>query len=133
MRALELKGQSGTNTAAFSDVQPTAYYAQAVAIAKELGIASGFEDNTFKPGSSISRQDMMILTAKALKAAGKPSVGSGNLASYSDAASISTYAVDSVASLVESGIVNGKGGKIAPTESLTRAEAAVILSRIWNM
>ncbi|MGG4478998.1 endo-1,4-beta-xylanase [Paenibacillus illinoisensis] len=132
VRALELKGKD-MNTAAFSDVQPTAYYAQAVAIAKELGIASGFEDNTFKPGSSISRQDMMVLTAKALKAAGKPSVGSGNLASYSDAASISNYAVDSVASLVESGIVNGKGGKIAPTESLTRAEAAVILSRIWNM
>ncbi|MGD0031990.1 endo-1,4-beta-xylanase [Paenibacillus illinoisensis] len=132
VRALELKGP-GTNTASFSDVQPTAYYAQAVAIAKELGIASGFEDNTFKPGSSISRQDMMVLTAKALKAAGKPSAGSGNLAPYSDTASISTYAVDSVASLVGSGIVNGKGGKIAPTESLTRAEAAVILSRIWNM
>jgi endo-1,4-beta-xylanase len=132
VRALELKGKD-TNTAAFSDVQPTAYYAQAVAIAKELGIASGFEDNTFKPGSSISRQDMMVLTAKALKAAGKPSTGSGNLAPYSDAASISTYAVDSVTSLVGSGIVNGKGGKIAPTESLTRAEAAVILSRIWNM
>nr|WP_154892997.1 endo-1,4-beta-xylanase [Paenibacillus xylanexedens] len=132
VRALELKGKD-TNTAAFSDVQPTAYYAQAVAIAKELGIASGFEDNTFKPGSSISRQDMMVLTAKALKAAGKSSVGSGNLASYSDAESISTYAVDSVTSLVGSGIVNGKGGKIAPTESLTRAEAAVILSRIWNM
>lgn len=132
VRALELKGP-GANTAAFSDVQPTAYYAQAVAIAKELGIASGFEDNMFKPGSSISRQDMMVLTAKALKAAGKQSAGSGNLAPYSDTASISAYAVDSVTSLVGSGIVNGKGGKIAPTESLTRAEAAVILSRIWNM
>lgn len=132
VRALELKGQD-TNTAAFSDVEPTAYYAQAVAIAKELGIASGFEDNTFKPSSSISRQDMMVLTAKALKAAGKPSAGSGNLAPYSDAASISTYAVDSVTSLVGSGIVNGKDGKIAPGEPLTRAEAAVILSRIWNM
>jgi endo-1,4-beta-xylanase len=132
VRALELKG-SGTNGAAFSDVQPTAYYAQAVAIAKELGIASGFEDNTFKPGNSISRQDMMVLTAKALKAAGKQPSSSGNLTSYSDAASISTYAVDSVTSLVGSGIVNGKDGKIAPTESLTRAEAAMVLYRIWEM
>lgn len=132
VRALELKG-SGTNTAAFSDVQPTAHYAQAVAIAKELGIASGFEDNTFKPDSSISRQDMMVLTAKALKAAGKHSAGSGSLAPYSDAASISTYAMDSVASLVKSGIVNGKDGKIAPAEPLTRAEAAVVLYRIWEM
>ncbi|WP_408894010.1 endo-1,4-beta-xylanase [Paenibacillus taichungensis] len=132
VRALELKGP-GTNTAAFSDVQPTAHYAQAVAIAKELGIASGFEDNTFKPGNMISRQDMMVLTAKALKAAGKQSAGNGNLAPYSDAASISTYAMDSVTSLVGSGIVNGKDGKIAPGEPLTRAEAAVILYRIWNM
>ncbi|WP_339848832.1 endo-1,4-beta-xylanase [Paenibacillus sp. FSL W7-1088] len=132
VRALELKGP-GTNTAAFSDVQPTAHYAEAVAIAKELGIASGFEDNTFKPGNSISRQDMMVLTAKALKAVGKQSAGNGNLDSYSDAASISAYAMDSVASLVGSGIVNGKNGKIAPADTLTRAEAAMILYRIWNM
>ncbi|MDN4604964.1 endo-1,4-beta-xylanase [Paenibacillus sp. F6_3S_P_1C] len=132
VRALELKG-SGTNGAAFSDVQPTAHYAEAVAIAKELGIASGFEDRTFKPDSSISRQDMMVLTAKALKAAGKQSAGNGNLAPYSDAASISTYAMDSVASLVGSGIVNGKNDKIAPAEPLTRAEAAMVLYRIWEM
>ncbi|WP_063568185.1 endo-1,4-beta-xylanase [Paenibacillus sp. O199] len=132
VRALELKG-SGTNGAAFSDVQPTAHYAQAVTIAKELGITSGFEDNTFKPGNSISRQDMMVLTAKALKAAGKQSAGNGNLASYSDAASISTYAMDSVTSLVGSGIVNGKDGKIAPAEPLTRSEAAMVLYRIWEM
>ena len=48
VRALELKS-SDPSTASFSDVQPAAYYAQAVAIAKELGIATGFEDNTFKP------------------------------------------------------------------------------------
>ena len=132
VRALELKG-SGTNAATFSDVQPTAYYAQAVAVARELGIASGFEDNTFKPGSSITREDMMVLTARALKAAGKPSAGSGNLASYSDAASISTYAKDSAAFLVGRGIINGKNDKIAPADSLTRAEAAMILYRIWKM
>jgi len=132
VRALGLEGSS-TNTATFSDVQPNAHYAQAVAIANELGITSGFEDNTFKPGNSISRQDMMVLTAKALKAAGKQSAGSGNLVSYSDAASISDYAMDSVASLVGSGIVNGKNGKIAPADTLTRAEAAVILYRIWKM
>lgn len=132
VRALELKGSS-TNAATFSDVQPSAYYAQAVAIARELGIASGFEDNTFKPRSSITRQDMMVLTAKALKAAGKPSAGSANLASYSDAESISTYAMESAAFLVGSGIVNGKNDKIAPADSLTRAEAAMILYRIWKM
>jgi endo-1,4-beta-xylanase len=41
--------------------------------------------------------------------------------------------MDSVASPDGSGIVNGKDGKIAPTEPLTRAEAAVVLYRIWEM
>lgn len=132
VRALELKG-SGGNAAAFSDVQPTAYYAEALAIAKELGIASGFDDNTFKTGSSISRQDMMVLTARALNAAGKQTGGQGSLDPYSDAASLAAYAKDSAASLIGSGIVNGKDGKIAPTDTLTRAEAAMILYRIWKL
>ncbi|MEK5478164.1 endo-1,4-beta-xylanase [Paenibacillus sp. FSL R5-0407] len=132
VRALELKG-SGGNAAAFSDVQPTAYYAEALAIAKELGIASGFNDNTFKPGSSISRQDMMVLTARALNAAGKQTGGQGSLDPYSDATSLAAYAKDSAASLIGSGIVNGKDGKIAPADTLTRAEAAMILYRIWKL
>lgn len=133
IRALELQG-TGKTGASFADVQPNAYFAKELAIAKELGIASGFEDNTFRPGSHITRQDMMVLTARALAAAGKQAGGNaGAIGAYPDAASISGYAKDSVAALVSKGIVNGKDGKIAPGDSLTRAEAAVILYRVWGI
>ncbi|SFT22137.1 endo-1,4-beta-xylanase [Paenibacillus sp. BC26] len=132
VRALELHG-TGKEGTMFGDIEPSAYYYSELVIAKELGIATGFENNTFLPDSTISRQDMMVLTARALAAAGKPVGIGGSLDAYADAATISGYAQDSAAALVKAGIVNGKNGNLAPHASLTRAEAAVILYRIWNL
>lgn len=132
VRVLDLQG-TGKNEAMFSDVSAIDYYYNELVIAKELGIVNGFGNNTFKPNNNITRQDMMVLTARALAVAGKQLEGNGNLDAYHDTASISEYAKDSIAMLVESGIVNGKNGNIAPNDSLTRAEAAVILYRIWSL
>ncbi|MCR2805144.1 endo-1,4-beta-xylanase [Paenibacillus soyae] len=132
VRALELQG-AGADGAMFSDVSETDYYYRELAIAQELGIANGFEDGTFRPESAISRQDMMVLAARALEAAGMLMEDGGDLSAYSDAAVLADYAANSAASLVGSGIVNGKNGKLAPNEALTRAEAAVILYRIWQL
>lgn len=132
VRALELKG-TGTDAAMFSDVPADAYYYNELAIAKGLGIATGFEDNTFKPVSSISRQDMMVLITRALAVIGKQLPAGGSLDAYSDAASVAGYAQASAIALVKAGVVTGNGGKLAPNDQLTRAEAAVILYRIWKL
>lgn len=55
----------------FSDVSPYAYYAEAVAIAKKLGIARGIGNNRFSPKEKISRQDMVTLIYRAMEAAGQ--------------------------------------------------------------
>jgi len=131
IRALELQGTGG-NPNMFSDVPATSDYFNELGIARELGIAAGFGNNTFRPDSAITRQDMMVLAARARAAAGKAVGSSGNLSAYADAASLSAYARDSVAALVEAGIISGKNGKIAPFDPFTRAEAAVILYSIWS-
>ncbi|MCR8659773.1 endo-1,4-beta-xylanase [Paenibacillus endoradicis] len=132
VRSLELQG-NGKNTTMFSDVSANAYYYKELVIAKELSIVSGYGDNTFKPNDHISRQDMIVLASRALTIAGKQIESGGTLDAYSDAESIATYAKDDITKLVKLGIVDGKNGKIAPNDSLTRAEAAVILYRIWNL
>ncbi|MEK5639599.1 1,4-beta-xylanase [Paenibacillus rhizosphaerae] len=132
VRALELQG-TGIPKTAFSDVDPIAYNRSELNTANELGIAVGLPDRTFKPDSPITRQEMMVLTARALTAAGKTVEGSGSLSAYADAASIAGYAKDSAAALVKAGIVTGSNGKITPQGPLTRAEAAVILYRIWKL
>lgn len=132
VRALELKG-SGKAVASFDDVPANAYYAGELSIAKELGIANGTGGNAFKPDSSITRQEMMVLTARSLKAAGKSLAAGGTLDAFADGASVAGYAQDSATALVKAGVVSGKNGKLAPTDSLTRAEAAVILYSVWKL
>lgn len=127
---LELKPSSGS-AESFRDVPANAPYRAGLNIARELGIAGGYGDNSFRPEVALSRQDMMSLTARALAAAGWTLTGD-SLEGYADAGDLSPYARDSASALIGAGIVAGKAGKIAPAESLSRAEAAVILHRIWS-
>lgn len=132
VRVLGLQS-TNNNSTMFSDVPESAYYYNELVTAKALGIVTGTGDHTFNPNGNISRQDMMVLAARALAAAGMNAQAGGALDAYSDAASVSAYARASVAAMVQAGLVNGKNGQLAPNDSLSKAEAAVILYRIWNL
>ena len=124
---------SGTST--FTDVDANAYYANACSIAKDMGIASGNPDGSFNPRGYITRQDMMILAKKAAEAKlGREITGDVSvLDRFADRADISAYAVDSLAAMVEEGIVNGMGDNIAPKANTTRAQAAVIIDNVMKL
>ncbi|CAH0118134.1 hypothetical protein PAE9249_00600 [Paenibacillus sp. CECT 9249] len=118
----------------FDDVGSDSYYYDALGIAKKLGIAKGVGGNNFNPNAEISRQDMMVLTARLLKQAGELT-GSGaaaDLGQFADAAKVAEYAADSVAALVKEGIVEGDVNAIRPKETATRAEVAVFIYRIYK-
>ena len=131
VRAFKLSSDS---TDQFADVKPGAYYAEALSIAKALGIAKGSADGSFNPNAEISRQDMMVLIARALKAAGKlPEEGSASdLKGFRDASKVSSYAVSSIASLVKAGIVKGDGLNLNPGGTASRAEAAVLIYNTYT-
>lgn len=132
VRTLELGGKAGDR---FADVPDQAYYYEAVGIARSLGIAEGSGDNLFKPLEPITREDMMVLTARALKASGQQAAGGDTavLQSFSDARKISPYASESVASLVKAGLIHGNGSQIEPKSTTTRAEAAVLMYNLYNL
>jgi O-glycosyl hydrolase len=131
VRALGLKADHTSN---FADVSQEDYYYEAVGIAKKLGIISGFEDGSFQPKSEITRQDMMVIIARALKAVNKLNAigGTDTLNDFSDASSIAAYAADSIAALVKARIIQGDGEFIHPAATTTRAEAAVAIFRIYD-
>ncbi|WP_139083906.1 endo-1,4-beta-xylanase [Paenibacillus sp. HGF5] len=131
VRVLELEGPS-EGRAAFGDVTSSAYYYKHVQIAAELGLVQGVGGNRFSPDTPMTRQDMMLVTQRALEAAGKKLEGEGALDAFADGDEVAEYAKSSAAVLAGSGIVNGMNGKISPKAYFTRAQAAVILERIWN-
>lgn len=117
----------------FSDIQALNYYYNSVGIAKKLGIVSGVGDNKFDPNDPIKREDMFVMTANALKLLGiSNSTGTSyDLNKFTDINDISQYAVESIATLVKSGIVNGKdNNKIDPRNYATRAEAAAVIYNV---
>lgn len=54
-------GPTPTETAEFSDVPPTIWYAQAVSWAVQLGIVNGTGENTFSPGKICTRAEIVTL------------------------------------------------------------------------
>ena len=119
----------------FDDVAPDAYYADAVHIARKLGIAAGSGDGRFHPADAISRQDMMVLTVRALRLSGEwdEADEAGYLEPFRDQDAVAAYALDSLSLLVRKGLVVGDGGELHPRHSSSRAEAAVLLYRIYNL
>lgn len=117
----------------FADVEEGAYYYNAIATAKALGIAKGDGEN-FNPRASITRQEAMTLLYRAAEAAGQDLSGfTADLSQYKDGNTVSSWAQAPIQALVGAGVINGKDGAIDPTGSMTRAELAVALYRAISL
>ncbi len=125
-------GITDAATETFSDVDSAAYYGKELATGKAVGILKGMGDNLYAPYAAISRQDLMVICARGMRIAGKlDGEGAGDLDQFSDAALVADYAKEDVAAMVAAGIVQGNAdGTVNPLGNATRAEAAVIMSRI---
>ena len=109
----------------FADVPDGQWYTDAVIWAAKEGIVNGTSKTTFAPNDSITREQIATILCRY---AGSPKV-SGDFASFSDASSVSAYAYDAMRWAVQSGIINGTDGKLAPQDNATRAQIATILMR----
>ena len=90
--------------------------------------ANGVSDGT-NPEVNITREQLVTML---YRYAGSPATN-GSLDNFSDAASVSSYAVNAMQWAVANGIVNGSNGKLNPQNNATRAEVAAILMRFCEM
>ena len=90
--------------------------------------AKGVSDGT-NPNADITREQLVTMM---YRYAGSPKAD-GKLDSFSDSASVSSYAADAMQWAVANGIVNGSNGKLNPQNNATRAEVAAILMRFCEM
>ncbi|WP_233530902.1 S-layer homology domain-containing protein [Paenibacillus alkalitolerans] len=113
---------------AFSDVPKSSWYYGQVHAAVNLGIVTGTSPNTFEPGKSITRQEAAALLARALKH--ENGRVDGISLPFSDAGSVSEWAVPLVDAAYSLGLIQGYNGKIRPHDPISRQEAAVVFDRI---
>ncbi len=131
LKALGLSASFDSN---FSDVHAADAFSEAAGAAKKLGIAEGTGGGRFYPAKSISRQEMMALAVRALKrykgfyVSGYTDV----LAALNDGDEIAPWAAESIAALMDAGLIEGVSGRIDPLAKATRAETAVFLYRLYN-
>ena len=125
-----------TGKTSFSDVSKNDWYYDAVSIAYEYGIISGYGNGIFGPNDKITHEQAMVMVAQAmritkLKADFKSGEAEQLIASYGDFKNASSWSKNSIALCVKTGVVPDGSGKLAaPKDNITRAEVAVIVQRL---
>ena len=131
--------QKGAGKDLFSDVSKEDTYYDAVTIAYEYGIISGYQDKSFRADKKITREEAMTMTIRAMKVVGmEVSLDEAEINSllsrYTDNSSISPWAREYAALCIKLGIVTGRNDKtIAPKDAISMAEIAVVVNRLLEV
>ncbi|MBQ2154469.1 MAG: S-layer homology domain-containing protein, partial [Oscillospiraceae bacterium] len=118
---------------AFTDVPVNKWYTGAVSWAAENGIVNGVGDGMFAPGKSITRQDLCTILYRFVNAMDYE-LTVGEEKTFTDSASVSSYAAEAVRYASSVGLIAGyDDGTFRPKATATRAQMAVIIMRLARL
>lgn len=126
-----MEGSPAVTTAnPYSDVAADTWYADAVIWASENGIVNGYGNGRFGPTDNITREQLAAMLLRYSDYKEQDTDARNHLTSYTDAGTVSAWALESVQWANAEGLVTGRTETtIVPKGSTTRAEAATILMR----
>ncbi|RKD26935.1 Ig-like domain (group 2) [Caminicella sporogenes DSM 14501] len=105
-----------------------------IKLAASNGIIEGYEDGTCRPDEKITREEMAVIIAKVLKQKGYKEATLEELNIFTDKEEISVWAREAVSMCVKEKIIRGmEDGRFAPKERANRAQAAVMLYKLYNL
>ena len=122
-------------TCPLSDVDSTAWYADAVTWAYNAGVVSGYEDGTFRPGRAITCQEMAVMFYGMLFGTDSILVEDDikiALGAFKDGDTVASWAREAVAVCYISGIMVGDNGSFKPTDLLSRAQLAQVFRSFYE-
>ncbi len=128
----------GSTESGFGDVTLSDWFNGYVDTATAYSLITGYDSTSFGPNDTITREQAMAIIARAMKITGlsvslTDSEVSALLSTYIDGASVSSYAKESVAACLKSGIVTGTSvTTISPKAYVTRAEVAVMVQQLLH-
>ncbi|MCU6711951.1 S-layer homology domain-containing protein [Paenibacillus sp. J5C_2022] len=105
------------------------YAIEAMKFAISEGILHGYPDGTLRPNQEITREEMAVVVARALELPLHPEQKTG----FRDDNRIENYSKSAVQAAVAAGYIQGRSENLfQPKETATRAEAAVVILRIFE-
>lgn len=121
--------EGSVKTSPFTDVDPEAYYFDAVVWADMIGLSNGVGDGKFDPLGRLTREQAFTMVYRLLTTLRKelPEPDPAALEVFSDTADIDAFALEAMESLTTYGMISGDGGMCFPLRDTTRGEMAKIL------
>lgn len=118
---------SAAPAAAFSDCEN-----ESVCLAAALGIVTGYDDGTFRPYQSITRQEAAAMLDRLYTTLGGKA-SAANDKPYADDAQLGDWARSSVYAMREIGIMQGKeNNRFRPKDGYTQEQAVVTVERAFQ-
>jgi len=123
---------TSVQSAVFSDIAGQ-WYEAAVSSAASVGFVAGYEDGSFRPNDFVTREELAVIFARAIAhdSGAAFNADQGGLELLNDSGEISNWAAGAVQQMLSIGIVKGDNeGNFRPHQTATRAEMAIMLSRL---
>ena len=119
----------------FDDVDPAAYYAEAIRWATSEGIAGGYGGGLFGPDDPITREQLAAILYRYAQYMGYDTTQGGMaIREFADYDQIAGYALEAVAWTVEAGLLTGNSSDtLAPGQAATRVQTAQALFALSQM
>ena len=125
-----LEGVTTAEAAGFADVDDE-WYATAVNWAANVGVVNGYEDNTFRPNTAITREQLAAILMNYASYKGEDVSARADLTSYTDQPS--AWAEETMSWSVAEGLLTGvTADTLQPQGAATRAQVAAILQRFLS-
>ncbi|HHY71817.1 MAG TPA: hypothetical protein GX497_01015 [Bacillus bacterium] len=127
-KALKLEG-TATSTGFVDSQQIGSWAKEAIDRMVQAGIVAGYDDGSFRPSAFITRMEMTVMFARAMKL----ELGANAVSPFADDEAVPTWGKGAVNAVHKIGIVNGRGeNHFVPNGTATRAEAVTMLIRMLD-
>ena len=125
--SVALRLDIGKSSSDFTDVKSGDWFGAYVSAMAENGYINGY-NGQFNPSENLKRQDIAVIMANIIK-----DVQDVEAPAYEDIDDVSDYAKISVAKMNVLGIMTGSDGKFRPQDGITRAEVAIVVTRLLEI
>lgn len=113
----------------YTDVHEEDWFYPSISRAVKAGYISGYDDSSMRPNQSLTRQETAVIAAKLAKLTNDDKSAEG----FKDAGSFPAWSKGAIGAAQAKGLLNGYAdGTFKPENSMTRAEAVVLLDRMMK-